>query len=93
MSEKTKKAAAGAANIDEEEIKRRAVEEYLAKQKDEEAIKKRAIEEYLAAEAAKKSAKSAVPEDEDVEKASMDAKSVPEKTAEAIGDEKTKIDN
>lgn len=56
VSEKTKKAAAGAASINEEEIKRRAIEEYLAKQKDEEEIKKRAIEEYLAAEAAKKKA-------------------------------------
>ena len=46
VSERAKKAA-GAAAVDEEEIKRRAVEEYLAKQKEEE-IKKRAIEEYLA---------------------------------------------
>ena len=51
VSEKAKK---NASSIDEEELKRRAVEEYLAKQKDEEEIKKRAIEEYLAAEAAKK---------------------------------------
>lgn len=91
VSEKTKKAVAGAANIDEEEIKRRAVEEYLAKQRDEEAIKKRAIEEYLAAEAAKKSAECA-PEGEDVVKASEDSASVAEKTAEAV-DEKNKIDN
>ena len=59
VSEKAKKVAAGAASIDEEEIKRRAVEEYLAKQKNEEEIKKRAIEEYLAAEAAKKDAENA----------------------------------
>lgn len=49
VSERAKKAA-GAAAVDEEEIKRRAVEEYLAKQKEEE-IKKRAIEEYLAKQA------------------------------------------
>ena len=54
VSERAKKAAANAPAVDEEEIKRRAVEEYLAKQKDEEEIKKRAIEEYLASEAAKK---------------------------------------
>ena len=59
VSEKAKKAAAGAAVIDEEEIKRRAVEEYLAKQRDEEEIKKRAIEEYLASEASKKNAENA----------------------------------
>ena len=55
VTERTKKtiAAANAAPVvDEEEIKRRAVEEYLAKQRDEEAIKKRAIEEYLAAQKA-----------------------------------------
>ncbi len=56
VSEKAKKASANAAAIDEEAIKKQAVEEYLAKQKDEEEIKKRAIEEYLAAEAAKKNA-------------------------------------
>ena len=56
VSEKAKKASANAAPIDEEAIKRAAVEEYLAKQKDEEEIKKRAIEEYLAQEAAKKNA-------------------------------------
>ena len=50
--EKAKRNSAKAA-VDEEEIKRRAVEEYLAKQKDEEEIKKRAIEEYLAKEAEK----------------------------------------
>ena len=54
VTERAKKAAGAAPAIDEEEIKRRAVEEYLAKQKNEEEIKKRAIEEYLAAEAAKK---------------------------------------
>ena len=54
VSEKAKKAAANAAPIDEEAIKRAAVEEYLAKQKDEEEIKRRAIEEYLAKEAEKK---------------------------------------
>lgn len=53
VTERQKKAAAAAPAIDEEEIKRRAVEEYLAKQRDEEEIKKRAIEEYLAAEAKK----------------------------------------
>lgn len=55
VTERTKKtiAAANAAPVvDEEEIKRRAVEEYLAKQRDEEEIKKRAIEEYLAAQKA-----------------------------------------
>ena len=54
VSEKAKKAAANAAPIDEEAIKRAAIEEYLAKQKDEEEIKRRAIEEYLAKEAEKK---------------------------------------
>ena len=54
VTERQKKAAAGAPVIDEEEIKRRAIEEYLAKQKDEEEIKRRAIEEYLANEAANK---------------------------------------
>ena len=49
VTERAKKTA-GAAAVDEEEIKRRAVEEYLAKQKEEE-IKKRAIEEYLANQA------------------------------------------
>ena len=38
----------------EEDIKRRAIEEYLAQQKDEEEIKRRAIEEYLKNEAANK---------------------------------------
>ena len=56
VSEKAKKASANAAPVDEEEIKRKAVEEYLRKQKEEEEIKKRAIEEYLAAEADKKAA-------------------------------------
>ncbi len=56
VTERAKKVAAAAAPVDEEEIKRRAVEEYLAKQRDEEEIKKRAIEEYLAAEARKKAA-------------------------------------
>ena len=56
ISEKNKKAGANAAPVDEEAIKRAAVEEYLAKQKDEEEIKRRAIEEYLAKEAAKKDA-------------------------------------
>ena len=54
VTERQKKAIAGAPVIDEEEIKRRAVEEYLAKQRDEEEIKRRAIEEYLANEAANK---------------------------------------
>lgn len=54
VTERQKKAAAGAPVVDEEEIKRRAIEEYLAKQKDEEEIKRRAIEEYLANEAANK---------------------------------------
>ena len=49
VTERSKKVASAAAAIDEEEIKRRAIEEYLAKQKNEEEIKKRAIEEYLAA--------------------------------------------
>lgn len=48
VTERAKKTAGAA--VDEEEIKRRAVEEYLAKQKEEE-IKKRAIEEYLANQA------------------------------------------
>ena len=52
VTEKAKKASANAAPVDEEEIKRRAVEEYLAQQKNEEEIKKRAIEEYLAAQKA-----------------------------------------
>ena len=56
VTERQKKAAANAPIVDEEEIKRRAVEEYLAKQRDEEEIKKRAIEEYLAKEAAKNAA-------------------------------------
>ena len=51
VTERQKKAMAGAPVIDEEEIKRRAIEEYLAQQKDEEEIKRRAIEEYLANEA------------------------------------------
>ena len=55
INEKTKKAAANAAPIDEEAIKKQAIEEYLAKQKEEE-IKKKAIEEYLANEAAKNDA-------------------------------------
>lgn len=49
VTERAKKASAVSAES-EEEIKRRAVEEYLAKQKSEEEIKKRAIEEYLAAQ-------------------------------------------
>ena len=53
-TERQKKALAGAAMVDEEEIKRRAIEEYLAQQKDEEEIKRRAIEEYLKNEAANK---------------------------------------
>ena len=56
VNAKAKKASANAAPIDEEAIKKQAIEEYLAKQKDEEEIKKRAIEEYLAQEAAKKNA-------------------------------------
>ena len=58
VTERAKRAAAGASApaVDEEEIKRRAVEEYLAKQQNEEEIRRRAIEEYLAAEAAKKAA-------------------------------------
>ena len=56
VTERQKKAAANAPIVDEEEIKRRAIEEYLAKQRDEEEIKKRAIEEYLAKEAAKNAA-------------------------------------
>lgn len=52
ITERSKKAASAAAAIDEEEIKKRAIEEYLAKQKNEEEIKKRAIEEYLAAKEA-----------------------------------------
>ena len=64
VAERAKKAAANAPAVDEEEIKRRAVEEYLAKQKDEEEIKKRAIEEYLAAEAAKKAEAGATAEGE-----------------------------
>ena len=59
VTERSKKAAGAAVAVDEEEIKKRAIEEYLAKQKDEEEIKKRAIEEYLAAEAAKKAAEEA----------------------------------
>lgn len=47
VTEKAKRTAAQPAP-NEEEIKRRAIEEYLAKQKDEEEIKRRAIEEYLA---------------------------------------------
>lgn len=57
VTERAKRAVSGAAAVDEEEIKRRAVEEYIAKQKEEE-IKKRAIEEYIAAEAEKKNADS-----------------------------------
>lgn len=53
ITERQKKAAAGVA-VDEEEIKKRAVEEYLAKQANEEEIKKRAIEEYLAKQAENK---------------------------------------
>ena len=53
-TERQKKALAAAAMVDEEEIKRRAIEEYLAQQKDEEEIKRRAIEEYLKNEAANK---------------------------------------
>ena len=53
VTEKAKKAAAtGITPESEEEIKKRAVEEYLAKQKNEEEIKRRAIEEYLAAQKA-----------------------------------------
>ena len=74
VSERAKKAAANAPAVDEEEIKRRAVEEYLAKQKDEEEIKKRAIEEYLASEAAKKA----------------EAESSDEKAAEESTDSETK---
>jgi signal peptidase len=56
VTERSKKAASAAVAIDEEEIKKRAIEEYLAKQKNEEEIKKRAIEEYLAAKEAENSA-------------------------------------
>lgn len=48
VTERAKRTAGAASAINEEEIKKRAVEEFLAKQKDEEEIKKRAIEEYLA---------------------------------------------
>ena len=51
VTEKAKKNA-GVSAESEEEIKRRAVEEYLAQQKNEEEIKRRAIEEYLAAQKA-----------------------------------------
>ena len=54
VSEKAKKASANASPVDEEEIKKKAIEEYLAKQKNEEEIKKRAIEEYLEREAENK---------------------------------------
>lgn len=56
VTERSKKVASAAAAIDEEEIKKRAIEEYLAKQKNEEEIKKRAIEEYLAAKEAENGA-------------------------------------
>lgn len=64
VTERAKRTAETAPAVDEEEIKRRAVEEYIAKQKDEEEIKRRAVEEYLAAEAAKKNAESAETETE-----------------------------
>ena len=73
VSEKAKKAAANAAPIDEEEIKKRAVEEYLAKQKNEEEIKKRAIEEYLAAQKASES-----PAEDKAEPAQTEAEPVAE---------------
>ena len=60
VTERIKKAGI----VDEEEIKRRAIEEYLEKQKNEEEIKKRAIEEYLAAEAAKRAAEEKKAEEE-----------------------------
>lgn len=63
VSERAKRAAEAApAPVDEEEIKRRAVEEYLAKQKNEEEIKRRAIEEYLAAQAKESNAENAAAE-------------------------------
>jgi signal peptidase len=64
VTEKAKKNA-GASSVSEEEIKRRAVEEYLAKQKDEEEIKRRAIEEYLAAQKAKENNEENNSENED----------------------------
>ena len=57
VTEKAKRAVAAAPAVDEEEIKRRAIEEYLEKQKNEEEIKKRAIEEYLASQKASEEAK------------------------------------
>ena len=63
VSERAKRAAEAApAPVDEEEIKRRAVEEYLAKQNNEEEIKRRAIEEYLAAQAKADDAENAAAE-------------------------------
>lgn len=64
VTEKAKKNA-GTSAVSEEEIKRRAVEEYLAKQKDEEEIKRRAIEEYLAAQKAKENNEENNSENED----------------------------
>ena len=71
VTERAKKAVAAAPAMDEEEIKKRAVEEYLAKQKDEEEIKKRAIEEYLAKQKAAEAeaAKEEAPVAEDAENA------------------------
>ena len=60
VKERAKKAPAGVApTVDEEEIKRRAIEEYLAAQRAKEAeeeIKRRAVEEYLASQKAESSA-------------------------------------
>ena len=65
VTEKAKKAAVGVSAETEEEIKKRAVEEYLAKQRDEEEIKRRAIEEYLAAQKAKENNEENNSENED----------------------------
>lgn len=73
VKERAKKAPAGVAPaVDEEEIKRRAIEEYLAAQRakeTEEEIKRRAVEEYLASQKAESSA----PADEESETPSSDA--------------------
>ncbi len=82
VKERAKKAPAGVApTVDEEEIKRRAIEEYLAAQRAKEAeeeIKRRAVEEYLASQ----KAEDVAPADEESATPSSDASSEDDTTEE-----------
>jgi signal peptidase len=62
LAERSKKVAAGVAQ-NEEEIKKRAIEEYLNQKMDEEEIKRRAIEEYIAKQKAAEDAAKTKSED------------------------------